>query len=389
MNKKISLLLTFLLLLFLQSTIAQTPNPNDSLLVINGYQQILKNLEAVPSGITLGGYGEITYNQPEEKAGEMDVQRLILLVGMKFDERTQFVTEIEWEHVSQVFIEQAFLNYNLTDNINLRAGLMLVPMGIINEFHEPTTFNGVERPGLDGVLVPTTWREIGIGLSGRWDAIALRYQAYLFNGFLSYDESRGGILKGASGLRSGRQKGIQSSFQQPNLSLKADYYGILGLRVGLSYYTGKTQVAGEDIQPEGAVLGINMIGFDFRYRYQRWSMRGQYSTTYLSDVEAYNQKNNKDLGDQLLGYYLEAAVNVLPLQNKQRLDAFVRYENFNTHFSVPNGLQEQPQFHRKEWTFGLSYHLSRGTVAKMDYQQKNNDLPTGYGQFNMGIGVWF
>ena len=102
MNKKISLLLTFLLLLFLQSTIAQTPNPNDSLLVINGYQQILKNLEAVPSGITLGGYGEITYNQPEEKAGEMDVQRLILLVGMKFDERTQFVTEIEWEHVSQV-----------------------------------------------------------------------------------------------------------------------------------------------------------------------------------------------------------------------------------------------------------------------------------------------
>ena len=95
------------------------------------------------------------------------------------------------------------------------------------------------------------------------------------------------------------------------------------------------------------------------------------------------------MGDQLLGYYLEAAVNVLPLQNKQRLDAFVRYENFNTHFSVPNGLQEQPQFHRKEWTFGLSYHLSRGTVAKMDYQQKNTDLPTGYGQFNMGIGVWF
>ena len=88
---------------------------------------------------------------------------------------------------------------------------MLVPMGIINEFHEPTTFNGVERPSMDNKIVPTTWREIGIGVAGRMDGLALRYQAYLFNGFISHDGNEG-KLKGSNGLRGGRQK-------EPNLSL--------------------------------------------------------------------------------------------------------------------------------------------------------------------------
>ena len=108
---------------------------------------------------------------------------MVLLFGYRFNERVQFITEIEFEHVKEVYVEQAFINYNLTDGLNLRAGLMLIPMGIINEFHEPTTFNGVERPSLDNAIVPTTWREIGIAASGRWDALALRYQAYIFNGF--------------------------------------------------------------------------------------------------------------------------------------------------------------------------------------------------------------
>ena len=142
-----------------QDSISKTP------IQINGYQRIMSNLDAIPQGVTLGGYGEILYNQPDNANGELDVQRLVLLFGYKFDERVQFITEIEFEHVKEVYVEQAFINYNLTEGLNLRAGLMLVPMGIINEFHEPTTFNGVERPSLDNAIVPTTWREIGIGAS--------------------------------------------------------------------------------------------------------------------------------------------------------------------------------------------------------------------------------
>ncbi|HLV70766.1 MAG TPA: porin [Xanthomarina sp.] len=120
----------------------------------NAAQRILSG--NVSSGVTVGGYGEITYNQPEGDNGELDVQRLVLLFGYKFNDKVQFVTEVELEHVEEVYVEQAFLQYSLSDRVNLRGGLMLVPMGIVNEYHEPTTFNGVERPRMDKSIVPTT-----------------------------------------------------------------------------------------------------------------------------------------------------------------------------------------------------------------------------------------
>ena len=100
-------------------------------LQISSNQRILNNLAGLPQGITLGGYGEVLYNKPENLNAEIDIQRLVLLFGYKFDERVQFVTEIEFEHVKEVYVEQAFVNYNLTQGLNIRAGLMLVPMGII------------------------------------------------------------------------------------------------------------------------------------------------------------------------------------------------------------------------------------------------------------------
>ncbi|NNK82744.1 MAG: hypothetical protein HKO92_06450, partial [Flavobacteriaceae bacterium] len=120
----------------------------------NAAQNILNG--TVSKGITLGGYAEIHYNQPEGDNGIMDVHRLVVLMGYKFNDKVQFITEIEYEHVKELYIEQAFLNYSLNDNINLRGGLMLVPMGIVNEYHEPTTFNGVERPNVDKSIVPST-----------------------------------------------------------------------------------------------------------------------------------------------------------------------------------------------------------------------------------------
>ena len=105
-------------------------------LQVNSNQRILNNLSAIPQGVTIGGYGEILYNKPQDLNAEIDVQRLVMLFGYKFDERVQFVTEIEFEHVKEVYVEQAFINYNLTQGLNIRAGLMLVPMGIINEFHD-------------------------------------------------------------------------------------------------------------------------------------------------------------------------------------------------------------------------------------------------------------
>ncbi|OUX36780.1 MAG: hypothetical protein CBC02_011200 [Flavobacteriaceae bacterium TMED42] len=362
---------------------------NQNLLQINGYQRILQNLEAIPNGMTLGGYAEVLYNQPESVNGEIDVQRLILLFGYKFDDRTQFVTELEFEHVKEVYIEQAFVNYSVNNSLNVRAGLMLVPMGIINEYHEPTTFNGVERPSMDNKLVPTTWREIGIGVSGRSDAMSMRYQAYIFNGFLSHNGTTG-LVQGSNGLRSGRQKGAESVFRTPNLSMKLDFYGINGLRLGLSGYFGRTQAANEVFDTSGSTVGLSMIGFDARYNLRKFTARCQYITSSIKDAFEYNQLTVKDLGSGMSGYYIEGAYNLLPIRNRQRLFAFVRYENFDTHASVPSNTDRNAAYHRKEITTGLSYHLAPGAVFKMDYQSKSTGLDDdAKGQINAGVGVWF
>ena len=362
---------------------------NQNLLQINGYQRILQNLEAVPNGMTFGGYAEVLYNQPESSNGEIDVQRLILLFGYKFDDRTQFVTELEFEHVKEIYIEQAFVNYAVSNSLNVRAGLMLVPMGIISEYHEPTTFNGVERPSIDNKLVPTTWREIGLGVSGRSDALSLRYQVYLFNGFLSHNGTDG-LIKGENGFRSGRQKGAESVFRTPNLSMKVDFYGINGLRLGLSGYFGKTQAADEVFDTLGSRVGLSMIGLDARYSYRKFTARGQFITSSITDAYNYNEFTDKDLGSGMSGYYIEGAYNLLPIANRQRLFAFVRYENFNTHQSVPSNVDQNLSYHRKEITTGLSYHIAPGAVFKVDYQSKSTGLTNSEkGQFNAGVGVWF
>jgi len=93
------------------------------------------------------------------------VHRLVIFIGHKFNDKLSFFSEIELEHVKEIYVEQAFLEYKLTSWMNLRGGLVLIPMGIVNEYHEPPTFNGVERPNLDKYIVPTTWREIGLGLA--------------------------------------------------------------------------------------------------------------------------------------------------------------------------------------------------------------------------------
>lgn len=360
---------------------------------LNSAQRILSGNYG--SAVTVGAYGEMLYNQPEGDNGEIDVQRLVLLLGYRFTDKVQFFTEIELEHVNEVFVEQAFVNYNVANNVNVRGGLMLVPMGIVNEYHEPTTFNGVERPAMDNAIVPTTWRELGVGVSGRFNDISLGYQAYIYNGFKSTEsDGEGGLsgfLKGSNGLRGGRQKGIKSTIDSPTLSTKFDYYGIPGLRLGLSGYFGKTQAADNIETIDGANIGISMIGLDARYAYQRFTARGQFIRASLSDTEQYNNATGRDLGSALQGFYIEGGYNLLPTNKKQKLFAFCRYEKFDTHADTDGALQQNAAYDRTDVTTGLSYHIAPGVVFKGDYQFRSNALEDGdiKNRLNFGLGVWF
>ena len=230
----------------------------------------------------VGGYAQIDYNQPisptESLNRKLDVHRLVLFVGHKFSDRLNFITEIEIEHVKEIYIEQAMIEYKLTDWMNLRAGLMLIPMGIVNEYHEPPSYNGVERPNLDKYIVPTTWRELGVGVNGRFPDASISYQAYVLNGFKSAEaDGEGGVsgvLRGTNGLRGGRQKGIRSTINSPTFSTKIDYYGIPGLRLGVSGYFGNTQPEDEVDAIDGATVGVSMVGLDARYAFQKFTARG-------------------------------------------------------------------------------------------------------------------
>lgn len=392
MNKRTFLLL-FLVVNFSYSQTVRDSTQLSPQNQENATQRLLSG--NLGKAVTLGAYGELTYNQPEGANGELDVQRLVLLLGYKFDDRTQFVTEIEIEHVEEIFVEQAFINYAVGDNVSLRGGLMLIPMGIINEYHEPTTFNGTERPAVDNAIVPTTWRELGVGVTGRFPDASVGYQAYIFNGFISTDiDGEGGVkgfLKGSNGLRGGRQKGIKSTVDSPTFSTKIEYYGFPGLRMGLSGYFGKTQAADDVEHLDGATIGISMVGFDVRYAFRKITARGQFIYASLSDTQAYNTLTGQDLGSALLGYYGEVAYNILPLSARQRLFAFARYEKYDTHASTNRMLVRNDAYNRTDITTGLSYHIAQGVVIKGDYQFRDNNVANGnvVNRLNFGIGVWF
>lgn len=368
---------------------------------VNG-QNAAESLLDSESKLSIGGYAQIDYNQPlssdVHQNGKMDIHRLVMLFAYRFNDRTQFVTEVEYEHVKEVYVEQAFLNYRINPWLNFRGGLLLIPMGIINEYHEPATYNGVERPNLDSKIVPSTWREIGAGFTGNVQNLNLKYQLYVVNGFKSYDD--GGILRGSDAFRKGRQKGAESILTHPNLSAKIDYYGVPGLKLGLSGYFGETQtslydgIAKDDsaleAKADSSVVGMNMVGLDGRYSIDGWVFRGQLNYASLSNTNQYNAFTGKDVGSELFGYYLEAGYDLLNGQKtEQKLVPFVRYEKYNTHKAV-DGIEKNLAYDRTDITAGLGWWLAQGAVLKADMQWFGNEATDDFEtQLNLGIGIWF
>ncbi len=379
------------------------PDTIPSNLYINSAEKMLMTT----GNLKIGGYGEVHYNQPMSsevrKNGILDVHRFVMLMGYQFNDRLQFVTELEFEHVVEIYVEQAFLQYKLNEFMNLRGGLLLTPMGIINEYHEPTTFNGVERPRIDNDITPTTWREIGIGVSGVLLPISVKYQAYVMNGFKSFDGTA--RIGGASGLRGGRQRGADSFMSSPNLSSKIEYFGIRGLNLGLAGYFGDTQstlyngIGKNDeaalAKADSSVVGISMFGADARYSYKGFNLTGQLYYAHLSNTGAYNKfttgKGGGNLGSSMFGYYIDLGYNVLRnVKTEKQLIPFVNYSTYDTHYTVSNNISDNLAFQKNVITTGLSFFLTRNAVVKTDLQFIKNGASDKYAKtFNAGFGIMF
>jgi hypothetical protein len=328
-----------------------------------------------------------------------------LLFGYKFNERTNFVTEIEFEHVNEAYVEQAFLNYKINKWLNFRGGLMLIPMGITNEYHEPTTFNGVNRPMVDTKIIPTTWRELGAGFTGSFNEISLKYQAYVVNGFNGYNGTA--MVNGNDAFRKARQKGIKSYISSPNFTTKIDYYGIRSLNIGGSLYVGNTQstlyngISRSDAalvaKADSSVLKMTMTAIDAKYSHKGLQLKGQLVYASLNNTEAYNtfaknSNTNKGIGDAMMGYYIELGYNVFqPTKiEESELIPFIRYEKYNTQQKTDGVTIQNDLYDNTLIVTGLGWKITQGAIVKADVEFSKNASSDKYAKtLNLGIGVWF
>ena len=355
-------------------------------------QNTAENILGSDKGLVFGGYAQIdgNFNLDDSNKmnanGKLDIHRLVTFLGYKFNDRITFVSEIEYEHVVELYVEQAFLDYKIRDNMSLQAGLMLIPMGIQNLYHEPPTFNGVERTNVDKYIVPTTWREIGVGLNGRLDEQAINYQLMIVNGPLGYENGTAKFT-GKNGIRSGRQKGAEAIVSDFDIAARVSYFGMLGWNIGASFYRGNSETS--DFEADSTQVGITMMGVDARYNNGPFQARGQYTLANLENTAEYNAKTSSDVGSKLLGYYIEAGYNVLDGKSDNELIAFARYENYNTHEET-DGIDAELSFDRTDKTFGLTYKLDKGAAFKADYQLRTHAATSDETKhFNLGIAVWF
>ncbi len=349
-------------------------------------------------GVSIGGYGEALlqlYDDQKDngsasaKVDQFDFLRAVLYVGYKFSDSWVLNTEIEYEHAStseggSVSVEFAYLDYLYRDQFNIRAGLVLLPMGWLNELHEPTVYLGATRPVTEQVIIPTTWRENGVGAWGEFGAFD--YRTYVVNGL-----DAAGFT--AQGLRGGRQKGARAKAEDFAWVGRLDFSGVPGLIVGAAGYIGDS---GQDLvnASGGSIpVGTTIVDFHAEYRYGGLKLRGLYTRATVDDVTELNQAlgftGNQSVGEKLEGGYLEAGYDVLPDNGRSSLIPYLRWEQLNTQAEVPGGWSANPANDQTLMTLGVAYQPIPQLIFKAEYLNVDNQAGSGVDQFNLGLGYIF
>jgi hypothetical protein len=370
---------------------------------LEGRIDAIDRTKASPGGswadrFTFGGYGEMHANFGEGSApDQFDIHRLVAYVGYTFSDWIRFSSEVELEHAfvssgsdGEISIEQAFLDFLLSDPVNIRFGRVLVPVGITNRKHEPPTFYGVERPSFDRVIIPTTWFADGIGVFGGL-APSLKYELYLVSGL------DGSQFSAVNGIRDGRIK-ERPSLHEPAVTGRLDFFPFVRwagppgfLRLGASAYYGGVDNGNQGDNP-GIDGEVRILSGDFEYTVSKLDFRGAVAHEQIQGA----REIGNGTASEIFGWYLEAGVRLFPESWKKgklaKSDAavFARYEDFDTQHRMPDGVAKNPAGDRQEWTFGASFFLTPTLVAKGDVQFRDdasgNDLPT---LINFGLGWQF
>ena len=339
------------------------------------------------------GYMDFHVNKDSGDAFRPDFHRFVLLFGHSFSSRIKFWSELEVEHAlveggeesGEIAIEQAYLDFLITPKFNLRAGMLLTPVGIVNERHEPPSFNGVERPFVESVIIPTTWRELGFGITGDLGR-GFRYRTYLTS---PLDASR---FNAEFGIAEGKTSGFDANMRNPATVARLEFAGVRRLTLGASLYSGLAGSQTPSVNPRVTIASV-----DGRYSFRRFDVRALYAHTWISRAGELNRLMrqqtgvNPNVASRMRGYYVEPAVHLLPKRLRHDLIAFSRYERYNTQQKMPDGFLPLAQFNRSSWVTGLTYKPVPDVAVKFDYVFNRNQSAVlrALNGINLGIGWWF
>lgn len=331
-------------------------------------------------GLSIGGYGEVlyqNYNGSDTTAtDEFDMLRAILYFGYKFNDKWVLNTEIELEHADEAFVEFAYLDYLHSEEINFRGGLVLIPVGIVNELHEPTVFLGAKRTTVENRIIPTTWRENGGGIFG--DIGPVSYKLYVVNSLDAEGFS-------ASGIRGGRQKGSKAKAEDFSVVVRTDVEVAPAVTIGGSVYAGDQ---GQDLGVDAnLVLGeAHIIA-----RKAGFTLNALVVGSQLDNADELNAVSGEETGEQMFGWYTELGYDLLSTldQGEKQLIPFVRLEQLNTQEKAAAGTTANPANDLDIVTVGINFKPIDEVVFKLEHQFIENGNNDRLDQTNLALGYIF
>jgi hypothetical protein len=350
----------------------------------------------------IGGYGEISVSgvtsAGNSREWTADARRLVLFVAHSFTPAIRVYTELELEHAKEAEIEQAYLDWKVVgDYLGLRAGLLLVPMGITNEVHEPPAFNGVARPSVETVVIPTTWREVGAGFFGR-PVEPLRYQLYAVAGLDPLGFSAGGFATASGAGVIGKAKAWAAAG-------RLEWEPLLGVIVAASGYASDAGQNGDFHHKNKAVedLVLPVVGLSIDARVRRAGIEAKVLYTEWrfpntgALMHAYDAYGNLIVADPkspvpsaLRGMYAELGYDVFARTRvSHQLVPFVRVEAYDTQAAVPQGFRPNLSYDVREVTVGASYRPIREVVVKADYQLRHHETGAQDTLIDVGVGFMY
>ena len=364
--------------------------------------QVSATSPSTGSGIKVGedtnifGYGEANYNRYKDgsRTSKADLRRFVFGIGHRFNDKLTFNSEIELEHgvvskddEGEIEIEQAYLNYKVSDALNIKGGLFLIPLGILNETHEPPTFYGVERNEVETRIIPTTWRELGFGVHGNFG------EGYQYNVGVTTGFDAGKLDDPAFGIRSAHQEGQLANAH--DLSI----YGALnyrrpGLLIGGGLFTGNTGQNGQS-NPllKGIAAKLTLWDVHAKYNIGRWDLQALYTAGTLGDADRLNSvilasPTPFAAPKSLKGSYVQAAYHVYKKDDFD-LAPFIRLERYKIkqEEDPANGLLQDPNNNERVATLGLNFKIHPQVVFKTDVQKYGTDKTKN--RFNIGVGYMF